>query len=550
MTAFAYYLVKVILCSGVLFLYYQVALRNRLFHQWNRFYLLASVFLSLCLPLVRFTIFESNAEQISALDLLRSFQYADHRMEAFIVVSNKGLSEEQWLVILYGLVSFFLLGMFSFSLARIWKIIRTYPHQRISNITLIETDVQGTPFTFFCYVFWNKQLSLASATGQQIFQHELVHVKQKHTVDKLLLQVVLLLFWCNPFFWLMRKELNNIHEFIADKKAVGDSNANALATLLLHTAYPTQFSSFTNAFFQTSIKRRLMMLKQKPHLSYAGRLMVLPVVALLSFAFTVRTKAIPAVSDALTFAPANDAVTDTLPQKEIQSVSVNKNGNSGTINITYKDGSSKTYTKEQAVKEGLIKDKQGKETTTTNATAPKPLFMLEGKEFTGDLNSIDPKTIESVNVLKGKTATDKYGQKGENGVVEITLKKKELGKPTAAADPVFSAADVSASIDQQDWKKFLEENTGSLIDEISKEAPAGTYTVNIRFVVNTNGGLSDFEALNDPGYRMAEKVLAMMKSAPKWKPAVQNGRAVSSYHTQPITFVVAEKKATSSNTSG
>ncbi|HEU4902981.1 MAG TPA: hypothetical protein VFT06_09320, partial [Flavisolibacter sp.] len=159
MTAFAYYLVKMILCSGVLFLYYQVALRNRLFHQWNRFYLLVSVFLSLLLPLVRFTVFESDTEQSNALDLLRSLQNADHRMKEFIVSSNKGLSQEQWLFMLYGLVSFSLLVLFSLSLVRIFKIIRTHPHHHIKHTRLIETDVQGTPFSFFHFIFWNRQLS-------------------------------------------------------------------------------------------------------------------------------------------------------------------------------------------------------------------------------------------------------------------------------------------------------------------------------------------------------------------------------------------------------
>lgn len=537
MTAFAYYIAKMILCSGMLYCYYQVALRNRLFHQWNRFYLLASVSLSLLLPLVRFTVFESDTEQSNALDLLRSLQNVDHQMEAFIVVSKRGLSQEQWLFILYGLVSFFLLILFSRSLARIWKIIRTHRHQRINQTILVETDVPGTPFSFFRYIFWNNQLNLQTAAGQQIFQHELVHVEQKHSVDKLLLQVVLLFFWCNPFFWLTRKELNNIHEFIADQKAVGDSNASVLAALLLQTVYPSQFSSFTNAFFQTSIKRRLMMLKQRPRLSYAGRLLALPVVALLSFAFTVRTKTLPL--SALSFSPAIKAQTDTLPQKEIQSVSVNKNGNSGTINIRYKDGSSKTYTKEQAVREGLIKEKQEKETSTTKTITPKPLFMLDGKEFTGDLNSIDPQTIASVNVLKEKSATDKYGQKGKNGVIEITLKKGGNGTAEQDKQLIFEQTETPASIDQQEWRAFLEKHLQPIIANAARKgAKPGNYTVNIRFLVKTDGSLSDFTALNNPGYDFDRQILVVMPNSPRWKPAEQNGKPVTSFHTQPITFVI------------
>jgi beta-lactamase regulating signal transducer with metallopeptidase domain len=77
-------------------------------------------------------------------------------------------------------------------------------------------------FHFFNFIFWDEEIDIQTETGQQIFQHELVHVKEKHTLDKLFIQLLLVVFWCNPFFWLIRRELKLIHEFIADKKAVGE----------------------------------------------------------------------------------------------------------------------------------------------------------------------------------------------------------------------------------------------------------------------------------------------------------------------------------------
>ena len=90
------------------------------------------------------------------------------------------------------------------------------------------------------------------------------------------------------------------------------------------------------------------------------------------------------------------------------------------------------------------------------------------------------------------------------------------------------------------WRKYLEKN---LRAEIATEngAPAGTYTVNVRFVVDREGNISDVRALSNHGFGIEEEAVRAIKKGPKWNPGNQNGRPVNSYHTQPITFVVTEE---------
>jgi beta-lactamase regulating signal transducer with metallopeptidase domain len=88
----------------------------------------------------------------------------------------------------------------------------------------------------------------------------MVHVEEKHSVDKLFMQLVLIFCWCNPFFWLIRKELHAIHEFIADQKSVDQQDTAAFASMILQAAYPKHYPALVNPFFQTSIKRRIIML--------------------------------------------------------------------------------------------------------------------------------------------------------------------------------------------------------------------------------------------------------------------------------------------------
>jgi N-acetylmuramoyl-L-alanine amidase len=299
MIAFAYYLLKVIICSGILFFYYHFALRNKLFHQWNRFYLLATIVLSLSIPCLQFNIWgSSNENAVANIQLLKAVYSADEYV-AEINTSGKNLSMEQWSVIIYSCISIVVLIVFILALVRIRSIVRSHSVMLIDDIRFVNTEEKDAPFSFLNYVFWNKQIELNSPSGEHIFQHELVHVREKHSFDKIFLQVILIGYWCNPFFWLIRKELQMIHEFIADKNSVGQSDAHAFAAMILQATYPTHYTYLTNQFFQSSIKRRLTMLTKKhnPKISYISRVLALPLFAFILFAFTV--KAIPGTRGAI-----------------------------------------------------------------------------------------------------------------------------------------------------------------------------------------------------------------------------------------------------------
>ena len=69
---------------------------------------------------------------------------------------------------------------------------------------------------------------------------------------------------------------------------------------------------------------------------------------------------------------------------------------------------------------------------------------------------------------------------------------------------------------------------------------AGTYVVNVRFLVEKDGNISYADALNDPGYGLAKAAVKVLNTGPKWTPGEQNGQKVRSYHTQPITFVIQQ----------
>lgn len=293
MLSTAYYFLQVILCSAIMMGYYWVALRNKKFHQYNRFYLLAVALLSWMVPLVKIqwaTTYASEQQVIRFLSVV-----ADNNSELEAVIGSKGFhwSMEGMVSLVYILIAAVLLAFLIRAFYRIYDLLKKHSCKQVGDVFLIITQAKGTPFSFFRYIFWNEEIDIRSASGKQILQHELTHVQQKHTVDKLLIQVMLIPGWFNPFFWLLKKEMDMIHEFIADKKAVQDGDTAALAQMLLTAVYPKHRFNLVHPFFFSPIKRRLQMLTnhKNPRFSYIRRLVILPLLAVVIVLFAFRNKA-------------------------------------------------------------------------------------------------------------------------------------------------------------------------------------------------------------------------------------------------------------------
>ncbi len=274
--------------------YYLTALRNKKFHQYNRCFLLLTVLLSLIIPLFKINFSNYGTQQPNIIKLLSTLNNTDIYVKTAAI--KQPLLSDYNLIALYAFliitgVAFFIL---IFKILKILLIIRSSPKKAGNNVCFVFTESPGTPFSFFKYIFWNENINIDSEQGNRILQHELTHVKQNHSADKLFLNVVLIACWANPFFWIIRNELNMLHEFIADQKAISNDDTNAFADMLLTAIYPQHSFALTHSFFHSPIKRRLLMItasKITSH-SYVRRLMILPLLALISIlsAFTMEEK--------------------------------------------------------------------------------------------------------------------------------------------------------------------------------------------------------------------------------------------------------------------
>ncbi|MBK1896965.1 M56 family metallopeptidase [Chryseobacterium paridis] len=279
------YFGKIIVCSGVTFLYYQLSLKDKTFHHYNRFYLLSAILLSLLLPLIRvddFTI-EVNNEVYVLINKLQNFN------------SNKNISNDHiYFRIIFsalGLVSFYFLGKFIYGIIKIQQLKSQFQKESFDGINFYHTNLTEAPFSYFKNLFWKNSIVLNSDIGKQILKHEMVHIEQKHSFDKIFIEVITAVFWFNPFFYLVKKELSLIHEYLADNKAVKQSDTKAFAQMLLASHFSGTQLPATSPFLSSNLKKRLKMLqKPKTKFGYARRIFALPVLFTVAFAYMVNAK--------------------------------------------------------------------------------------------------------------------------------------------------------------------------------------------------------------------------------------------------------------------
>ncbi|RLJ32868.1 beta-lactamase regulating signal transducer with metallopeptidase domain [Chryseobacterium sp. 7] len=285
MEAILLYFGKVILCSGVTFLYYQLSLKDKTFHHYNRFYLLAAIVISLLLPLIRvddFTI-EVNNDMYMLLDKIQNFNTEKN-------IDNGNL----YFNIIFsalGLVSFYFLGKLLYGVFKIQQFKNQFQKESFDGINFYRTDLTEAPFSYFKNLFWKNTITLHSDIGKQILKHEMVHIEQKHSFDKIFIEIITSIFWFNPFFHLIKREINLIHEYLADKKAVKQSDTKAFAQMLLASHFSGTQLPVTSPFLSSNLKKRLKMLqKPKTKFGYARRIFALPVVFSIAFAYLVNAK--------------------------------------------------------------------------------------------------------------------------------------------------------------------------------------------------------------------------------------------------------------------
>ena len=246
-------------------LVYLLFLRRETFFVLNRIYLLATVFFSILLPFVHFQVTSAMPSVMLSEVTVTAMRY-QNLLQTVTVYGTKLTSAVEQTIQSIGLIRLvYLTGtaifmvLFFYRLFQITKLIRNNEIEVKDGIRIVKIDRDTTPFSFFNYVFINRN-DVNSQGMKEMLAHEMEHVRQRHSFDVIILEILTIFQWFNPFIWLLKRSIRENHEFLADHGVLKPGVSSAAYRLLLLGSSFEQQPVIANNFNYSLIKIRIKMM--------------------------------------------------------------------------------------------------------------------------------------------------------------------------------------------------------------------------------------------------------------------------------------------------
>ena len=506
------YIIKVLLFQTLFLAVYDLLLKRETFFQWNRVYLILTSLLAYIIPLLKFEKVQGFVPQ----------EYVVLLPEVMLSPSTTIEQNFEWSSLLFMTLQYILwtgiivaLALFLIKLYRIHQLISKNEKENKGNYLLVFLE-NNTAFSFFNYIFLGK--TTANESKQQIIEHELVHVQQRHSLDLLFFEIQRIVCWFNPFSYIYQHRISELHEFIADSKAIKGIDKTKYFNNLLAQTFGVQHFSFINPFFKHSlIKKRIVMLgknKSKEFLKLKYLLMI------------------PVLASMLVYSSC---------QKE-ELMQQNKN-EKRLITLYFGIKGKTDINKIETEKEGYFDiymgdAPEGKEISYSN------LSIQEKEEYDNIKNMIkkeDSKfqTHKIYEMNDGKRALlyiiDWKNMRNNQDYSETET------VPFATIDqaPIFPGCE--DAIDQKKCfqdkiKEYISKNFNKKIAN-GLGIDSGNKKVYVQFIIDKNGTITKTRA-RGPHKATEKEAIRVIQSLPKMQPAEHDGKKAGVKYTLPITFRV------------
>ncbi|WP_299115032.1 M56 family metallopeptidase [uncultured Winogradskyella sp.] len=287
------YLLKSSALLLLMYLGYTFFLKKETFFNHNRWFLLAGLVTALVLPLIVIPVY-ITIEPITIVET-PTF-YANTYAE--IIPNEKPFDWLQLLTNIYtiGLVVFFIQFVLQFGSLAFLLLKNSKDKDGIYTYVIVKNKI--SPFSFFKWIVYNPNL-FSDEELKLILNHEKVHVRQWHSMDIIISRLTCVIFWFNPFTWLYHKDIQQNLEYIADANAQNASNSETdYQRLLLKTSVGDNTINLTSNFYNSLIKKRIIMLQKQPSKSINRwkSIFILPLFVIFLMSFNTKEVYIEAES--------------------------------------------------------------------------------------------------------------------------------------------------------------------------------------------------------------------------------------------------------------
>ncbi|MFD0990181.1 M56 family metallopeptidase [Mariniflexile jejuense] len=537
----AYYILQVIAFQLAFLLIYDMFLKSETFFNWNRFYLIATALLSIAIPFIRIDNFKNVVPQKFIINLpeviigtVTSENQTTTELNSVFVESKPFLIWENILLIGIGLATI----LFVFKTVKLLQILLKSPKSKAGNLVIVKLLKSDTAFSFFNYIFLGEYLM--DANREAILKHEIVHVRQKHTLDLLFFEMFRILFWFNPLVYMYKNRMMSLHEFIADAEVVKHQDKASYYQNLLSQVFETKNISFINPFFKQSlIKKRIVMLtksksKQVNLLKYA---LLIPMV----FGMLVYTSCMQNAYSQNRQTLSEEKIAQNSPLiekikaigKQLQAQGNTSEEEDKGLNLLLR------IIKQNDLDTELVKEVQ-------TYTSIKPKTKLTEKicdvfnqiQKQGDITDAEDKTLKKLLVF---TSDDGFNDPFFDDVIN------DVDVPFGVVDqvPVFPGCESLET--NADKKVCMSKN---IQDHVAKNFNTkiaeennlvGRQRINVIFKIDIEGNITEVRS-RAPHPALEAEAIRVIKSLPKMIPGEQKGKKVNVPYSLPIIFQVTEDK--------
>lgn len=427
MSAFFVYILQSAVCLAILFLFYSILLSRETFYRYNRVALLCLIPLSFVLPLCHLPLFAESESvppaTVVMLDNLSAFSYVTDDVEATAAPVPVALVAA---IVLYWTGVVFFVARYIVTIVHLLRLMssgRRVTDDEGRQIIVLPRSI--APFSWFGRIVLSEEDY--AAHSREILLHESAHIRKRHSLDLLVADLCTWLQWFNPAAWLLKRELQTVHEYEADAEVIDQGiDARQYQLLLIKRSVGSKFYCVTNHFNHNKLNKRItMMLKKKSNRKATWKYLYVIPVALC----TVTVFARPEVSERLDEIASTDLLA-MLDQDDSQSAT-----DQSQMVITAASNSNQTNTLNVNIDESgdSSQGNKLKINITENgkpASMDSALCIVDGKKVSREeIDKLSPDQIKSVTVLKGKMAVEKYGDEAKGGALLISTKESDDTQP-------------------------------------------------------------------------------------------------------------------------
>ncbi|MDP2337821.1 MAG: M56 family metallopeptidase [Bacteroidota bacterium] len=479
MSSFINYVLESGISLSLFAMVYILFLRRETFFSVNRWFLLVSIGFSALLPLLHIPFYTPEATLLPEVTVTPYLN-----LLSAVTIYGTALSQgaEQF-VLNYSLLGYvYLLGVVFFAsklMVQIVQIYRLIAQNRVipegkAKLVILESGL--SPFSFLNYIFVSNNLQITNG-WEKMLEHERQHIRQGHTFDVLILEIIAVVQWFNPFFWMFRRALRENHEFLADQAVISHGTAPSWYKQILINQYVGDQIVLANNFNYSLIKIRIKMMSKIKSRKIANVKVLVGIVLAASLIAVFACEQKQSVKTEV--APVGKTVTIVADSHPLQII-----GDSAGIEKL----------------KSVISDSENYELKPDSVSGQLSLVMKSNK-------------VKGINIVS----------------------QNNQEKPAQIQEEVYHIVEQMPEYPggQAELRNFIGNSVKYPLDAMQGKIQGKVF---VTFVIGKDGSVKDVKIVRGVDPLLDTEALRVVKSMPKWTPGKQGGKEVAVQYTVPINF--------------